>query len=267
MKSLIFSFILAILFCQNTSAQTPTAPTNYTAFGYHKVAPGMHDDFLKLAKVWKKIVTAKKKAGLQEGWSVSKVLMAGAESEYNYVTRHSFTGDAQLANYMEKPFLPEGWMTGLTPEEVELVNRAAEIRTFVKQEIYSGVDETMAADMGKSTIAVFNFFKQPAGKTRADHIKMETDIWKPVHAARVKDGTLKGWLFMNLEFPFGAAQPYDMITIDVYTDMKQMLAPWFDQYFTKIHPGKNMDLLMKQTDEATNLVRGEVRQVIDRLEW
>jgi hypothetical protein len=58
-----------------------------------------------------------------------------------------------------------------------------------------------------------------------------------------------------------------MATIDVYSDMKQMLAPWFDQYFKKIHPGKNVDDLMKQTGDATNLVKGEVRMVIDRLEW
>ncbi len=51
MKSTILSFFLAILFCQanTTSAQT-TEPTRYTVFGYHKVNPGMRDDFLKLGK-------------------------------------------------------------------------------------------------------------------------------------------------------------------------------------------------------------------------
>lgn len=268
MKPLLFSFLLAILFCQITSAQTTAAePTRYTAYGYHKVAPGNHDDFLKLAKAWKKIIALKKKNGMQESWSVSRVALSGAASEYNYVTRHSFAGDAQLANFMEKPFLPEGWMAVLTPEEVELVNRAAEIRTMVKQDVWSEVDKTLADDMDKSTVAVFNFFKQPEGKTRADHRKMEQEIWKPVHAARVKDGKMKGWILLNREFPFGTSQEYDMATIDVYTDMKQLLAPWFDNYFTKIHPGKNVDDLLKRTNESTNLVHGEVRIIIDKLEW
>lgn len=49
--------------------------------------------------------------------------------------------------------------------------------------------------------------------------------------------------------------------------MKQMLAPWFEEYFKKVHPGKNMDEMMKQTGDATDLVKGEVRMVIDRLSW
>lgn len=270
MRTTIFSLLLALLFCQASTASAQTAaaePTRYTAFGYHKVAPGMNDDFLKLAKAWKKIVALKKKNGLQESWSVAKVAMTGAASEYNYVTRHSFVGEVQLANYMEKPFLPDGWMAVLTPEEVVLVNRAAEIRTFVRQDIYSQVDAVWADDIDKATVAVFNFFKQPEGKTLADHRKMEQEIWKPVHAARVKDGKMKGWILFGLEFPFGSAQPYDMVTVDVYSDMKQMLAPWFDDYFSKIHAGKNVDDLLKRTNESTDLVRGEVRITIDRLEW
>jgi hypothetical protein len=269
MKPILFSFLLAILLCQTntTSAQT-TEPTNYIVFGYHKVNPGMRDDFLKLAKAWKKIVAYKKKSGMQDDWSISRVVMpAGASSEYDYVTRHSFIGEEQLAGYLGKPFLPENWETLLTLDEIKLVLRAEEIRTYVKGEVWSTLDRTVAADIGKSTVVVFNYFKQPVGKTQADHIKMETDIWKPVHDARVKDGTMKGWIMLGLQMPFGSSQPYDMATIDVYTDMKQMLAPWFDAYFKKVHPGKNIDELMKQTDAATNLVKGEVRIIFDRLDW
>lgn len=269
MKPIIFSVLLAILFCQanTTSAQT-TEPTRYTVFGYHKVHPGMREDFLKLAKAWKKIVAYKKKNGMQDDWSLSSIISpAGASAEFDYVTRHVFVGDAQLAAHLEKPFLPENWQSLLTLDEIKLVLRANEIRTYVKGEVWSIIDQTMADDIDKSTIAVFNYFKQPEGKTRADHTKMEQDIWKPIHAARVKDGTMKGWILMGLNMPFGSSQPYDMATIDVYTDMKQMLAPWFDAYFKKVHPGKNMDQLMKQTEDTTNLVKGEVRMIIDRLSW
>jgi hypothetical protein len=85
MRNAIFWLFAAILFAQATtsSAQTAAEPTYYTAYGYHKVSPDKHDDFLKLAKAWKKIVALKKKNGMQESWSVSKVALAGAASEYN----------------------------------------------------------------------------------------------------------------------------------------------------------------------------------------
>lgn len=272
MKSFAISLVLATLFLQAgtnyAQVATTTAITHYTAYGYHKVNPGMRDDFLKLAKAWKKIVAWKKQNGMQENWSIARVVSpAGASTEYDYVTRHFFTGETQLAGYLEKPFLPENWQTLLTVDEIGLVLRADEIRTLVKTEVWSTIDETLAADIEKSTVAVFNYFKQPEGKSQADHTKMEQDIWKPVHAARVKDGTMKGWVLLSLNFPFGSAQPYDMATVDVYADMKQMLAPWFDAYFKKVHPGKDVTELMNQTSAATDLVKGEVRVVIDRLSW
>jgi hypothetical protein len=262
-------FVLMAFFCQLTFAQTPAKePTRYTAYGYHKVLPGKGDEFLKLAKVWKKIVAHKKKMGLQEDWSFSRVISpTGASSEYGYVTRHSFLGEDQLANYLEKPFLPENWQSLLTVDEIELQLRSNEIRTYVKGEIWYGIDQTLAEDISKSKVAVFNYFKVADGKTRADHIKAETDYWKPVHAARVKDGSLKGWLLMGLEMPFGSDQPYDLATVDVYADMKAYLAPWTDVYFKKVHPGKDADAMMKQTREASKLVKGDVRIILDRLGW
>ncbi len=96
---------------------------------------------------------------------------------------------------------------------------------------------------------------------------MEKDIWKPVHDARVKDGKMKGWVLLSMEMPFGSSTSYDMATIDLYKDMKQFLAPWFEAYFKKVHPGKDVAELMKQTADATDLVKGDVRIIIDRLDW
>ena len=155
------------------------------------------------------------------------------------------------------------------PAAVGRLKRTDEIRTIVKTEVWSSVEDGIFADGWEKTtkIAVWNYFSPPAGKTRADHINMENDIWKPIHAARVKDGTMKGWVLLGLDLPFGADQPYHMATIDLYTDMAQYLAPWFEAYFKKVHPGKEVAGLMQQTRAATTLVKGEVRMIIDRLDW
>lgn len=124
-----------------------------------------------------------------------------------------------------------------------------------------------APDWEKGKIAVFNYFSSPAGKTRADHTKVEQDIWKPIHAARVKDGTMTRLALLNLELPFGAAMPYNMATVDFYTDMNAYLVGWFNEYFAKVHPGKDVNELIRQTNAASSLDRGEVRMVLDRLDW
>jgi hypothetical protein len=270
MKTRFISFLmLAILFCQTYTAFAQQAePTFYTIYDYMKVKPGKWDDYLKLEKAFKKIHAAKKKAGKLDTWGLMEVLSpSGASMEYNYVTYNVYAGDAQLANYYEGQYMPDNWSNMLTPDEFELVMNANEIRTLVKTEVWSNTDRVVAEDVSSAKISVFNYFDFPATGSHDKHVKVETDIWKPIHAARVKDGTMKGWRMLQMQMPFGADMPYQDATVDLYADMTQYLAAWFDKYFAKVHPGKDMNALMKQTNEACTLLRGEVRMVIDRLDW
>jgi hypothetical protein len=269
MKNILVPLLLSALFWLPGKSFAQTNAQNlkrYTLYAYMKVAPGMEEEYLKMEKVYKKIHAAAKKAGKLETWSLARVMMpAGAHTEYNYVARNVLLGDEQLSNYMEGGY-DASWMSGLTKEEMDLVNRTDNIRTMVKAELWSQVDGVFAPDMSDAKLVVYNYFSSPEGKTRADHIRMEQDIWKPVHAARVHDGKMKGWALLEMNLPSGTSMPYNMITVDLYTGMKQYLAPWFDEYFQIIHPGKNLDNLMAQTQAATTLIRGEVYMIIDRLE-
>jgi hypothetical protein len=228
----------------------------------------MESDYLKLEKAYKKLHIAKKAEGTMDSWSLMYVMSpSGSGNEYDYIARNGLKGEAQLAHYFEGDYMPKNWMSLLTPEEVALVNRTNEIRTIVKSEIWSTVDQTMADDWNKAKILVYNYFTSPEGKTRADHFNVEKTIWKPIHEARVKDGKMKGWVLAQLEFPFGATMPYNSITIDIYSDMGQMLAPWFEDYFKKVHPGKDSNTMIQETNAATTLSKGELRWVVDRLDW
>ncbi len=261
--------MLAILFCQTQSAIAQQAePTYYVAYDYMKVKPGKWDDYLRLEKAFKKIHSAKKKAGKMDTWGLMEVLSpSGASREYDYVTYNIYAGEAQLANYYEGEYMPDNWSQMLTPGELQLVMNANEIRTIVKTEVWTGTDEVLADDFKTSKISVFNYFDFPANGSHSKHVKVETDIWKPIHAARVKDGKMKGWRLLQMQMPFGADMPYQDASVDLYADMAQYLAAWDNQYFAKVHPGKDVSAIMKQTNEACTLLRGEVRMVIDRLDW
>ncbi len=270
MKNMLFLLLLAILYCASNPivAQTPTKPTGYVMMAYMKVAPNMEADYLKMEKAYKKLHAASKKAGKMDDWTLwALVSPRGANCEYNYVAHNRYLGDDQLANSVDGTNNPN-WESLLTPEEVSLVKRTNEIRTLVKSEVWSLVESIMPDDWSKKgKIGIFNYIASPAGKTRADHYKIERDIWMPVHTAHIKDGKMSAWWLMNMDLPFGSSQPYNSIAVDLYPDMKSYLAPWFDEYFKRIHPTKDVNDLMKQTTAATNLVKGEVRMVIDRLSW
>lgn len=270
MKTRFISLLmLAILFCQTQSAIAQQAePTYYVAYDYMKVKPGKWDDYLRLEKAFKKIHSAKKKAGKMDTWGLMEVLSpSGASREYDYVTYNIYAGEAQLANYYEGEYMPDNWSNLLTPDEFELVMNAGNIRTLVKSEVWTATDEVLAKDFETAKISVFNYFDFPATGSHDKHMKAETDIWKPIHAARVKDGSMKGWRLLQMQLPFGADMPYQDATVDLYSDMSQYLSNWFDKYLAKVHPGKDVNALMKQTNESAILLKGEVRMVIDRLDW
>jgi hypothetical protein len=266
---IFFLLLLAILFGQTHTAIAQQAePTTYIIYDYMKVKPGKWDDYMKLEKAFKKIHAARKKAGKMDDWGLMRVLSpAGANMEYNYVTFNVFAGDAQLANQMEGQFMPDNWSNLLTPDEFEVVMKSDEIRTLVKSEVWANLDNVVADDIKSAKISVFNYFDFPATGSHDKHVKAETDIWKPIHAARVKDGTMKGWRMHQMIMPYGAAMPYQDATVDLYADFKQYLAGWIEKYFAKVHPGKDVDALLKQTEESCTLLRGEVRLIVDRLDW
>ncbi len=264
----LWMLLFAILIGQtNTLSAQTDKPVTYVVYSYIKVAPGKHAEYIKLEKAWKKIHAAKKKAGKMDGWGLMAVLSpSGASAEYNYIARNAYLGTDQIAGHFSENFMPENWKSLLTEDEIALINRTDEIRTLIKDEVWSQVDGVFADKLSDNIVSVCNYFKVPEGKTQADHNKMEADIWKPVHAARIKDGQMEGWALMQKEMPFGSSEPYELAAIDIYKDMKSYFTPWFEAYFKKIHPTKKVEDLMKQTIAVTDLVKADIRVRIDKLD-
>ncbi|MEZ4959352.1 MAG: hypothetical protein R2830_06005 [Saprospiraceae bacterium] len=266
MKTIIQSIFLAALFCLNNhflSAQD-SAPQGYYSFDYMKVKPGMHDEYLKLEKAWKKIHQANIKAGKYNFWELTQVAYpSGAGEEYNYVTRINFKGEKQLADYLENWPSPD-LKAILTPEEQALVNRTNEIRTLVKSEIWSHADMALGTGSENEKIVVFNFFNFPETGSRSDHQRVEREYWKPVHEARIKDGKMIGWILLAKQLPWGSADAYHDGTVDLYANMEQFLSQGSPiPYFEKVHAGKDLSKLYAESSAACDLIRQEVRMVVD----
>lgn len=266
MKTFIKIIFGTVFFClsnHSLPAQGDT-PQGYYAFDYMKVQPGMHDEYLKLEKAWKKIHEANIKAGKYNFWELAQVAYpSGAGEEYNYVTRINFRGEKQLAAYIENWPSPD-LAAILTPEERALVDRTSQIRALVKSEIWAHEDLVVDADMSNVKVLVFNFFDIPEGAEPSDHLRVEREIWKPVHDARRKDGKMKGWVLLSKVLPYGSADTYHNATVDLYAGMEQFLnqqnpVPYFEQ----VHAGKDFEKLFAETDAAGDLIRAEVRMVVD----
>ena len=268
MKKLIpvFGLLMAIAFSPHLNAQEEEQGTYYHVLEYMKVAPGGEEDYLKLEAIWKKIHAANVKAGKYVGWELSSVIFPTVNSsEYNFVTRTVFRGAEQLGESMENWSMPDNISSLLTADELKTVNSTSDYRTMVKREVWTIVDMISSGDADETKIVVFNFFKSPEGKSRDDHFRVEENIWKPVHQSRIDAGEMRAWGIVNMELPWGSDYPYDSGSVDGFGSAKEFLASGETMFahFGKAHPGKDADKLLAETNANTDLVKSEIRKILD----
>lgn len=261
--ALLFGIIIFLPF-NSTQAQEDEA--FYSVVNFMKVKPGMGDAYLDLeTKIWKKFHESRKKSGKIVNWMLFQVLSpSGSSVEYNYITVDVYKGAAGLASHYEwDPAAMEGI---LTDEEMKKAMKTDEVRELVKSEVFRRRDAIWTEKEGATgIIQVANYMKFKEGVNGPEYKKVEDEIWKPVHEARVNDGGMTGWAVQSLELPYGSALPYDAVTVDVYETFEDMMAPFFDTYFPKVHPGKDVDDLLDKTGETHDLIKSDVLRRLDSL--
>jgi hypothetical protein len=109
-----------------------------------------------------------------------------------------------------------------------------------------------------------DFMKVAPGKG-ADYLAFERDLWMPVHRERMKSGRLRSWALYGRRFPAGSDTPYNYATITTYDKWQDLDDPILE-HFKKAHPNVSTTEASRRTTEARDLVRGEVWDVIERLE-
>lgn len=272
MKNLIWTFsillIVVVFSTQTISAQETEQQSTYLMIDYMKVKDGQFADYEALEAIWKKIHKARIEADMSEGWYFFRVVApSGANMEYDYVTINRFVGEEQLAKVYETAFIPDGIEKLLTEKEMAMAQKTGQYRDIVKSEVWMAQDAAFADDFLEAKVQVFNFFTLKEGHTRAEHQQIESDIWKPVHQARVDAGRMKGWASLSMVMPYGTEQTYQDATIDIYADMKQFMSPYeFEAFFKKAHPGKDANALMNKIGKVAEIMRGEVRMKLDHIE-
>ncbi|MGH1435456.1 MAG: hypothetical protein ACRBG0_13480 [Lewinella sp.] len=76
---------------------------------------------------------------------------------------------------------------------------------------------------------------------------------------------MQAWGIVNMELPWGSSYDYDSGSVDGFKSVAEFLASgetMFD-HFQKAHPDKDIDKLMAETGANSNLVKSEIRKILD----
>jgi hypothetical protein len=117
----------------------------------------------------------------------------------------------------------------------------------------------------KGTYYVVQYIKVPP-TIENEYLKLETEVWKKMHQARIAKGVLDGWHLYRVISPNGSSTEYNYITILIYNSTLK-LAQHFEEYgvdYTKVLNSEEIALALK-TPELRNVVYEEVWQNTDLL--
>lgn len=111
-----------------------------------------------------------------------------------------------------------------------------------------------------------DYMKVTPGKLD-EYLEVETEMWKPVHQERIKNGELVSWALYGRQFPYGTDTEYDYVTVNVYRSPEVFIKGTdYNALFSKVYPGKDVSQMLAKTDSSRRLVRGDVLYLVDRAE-
>lgn len=114
----------------------------------------------------------------------------------------------------------------------------------------------------KRTFYAIDYMKSKPGQ---NVFKMESELWKPIHAQRVKDGSIVSWAVMAPVF--GGSHDWDYVTVTGYHSLGgvENEEDTFVKLFKKVMPDKSLDTIMKQTQDARDMLHSELLVTVDEV--
>lgn len=266
LQSILIAFA-ALVFISFTysSAYSQADLGNYFAIQYYKVKPTQENTFINLQRdVWKKIHKARIQNDLLDGWFLSRVVApSGTNSEYNYLIVFEYDSAEKLTAHFEGYGV--NYSTILDTEEIALALRSPEIADMVYEEVWRTADQAFVQNSNNQyqyKYQVFNSMKLKPGVDEAEYLKLEHDIWKPIHEERIRRNMMYGWAMYTMIIPGGTERNYHWATVDFYHNLKDYLTPTID-ILRIIHGPEKAPIALEKAVSIRDLLKREVRELLD----
>lgn len=256
--SLIFIFYSTLISAQNNSE-------SYFIVQYFKVEPAKDSEFFDLeTTVWMKMHKARIKSNLLDGYFLFRVISPkGSKTEYNYVVVLEYDTAEKLAGHFEAYGV--NYTEILDDQEIALALRSPEIKDQVYEEVWKTVDIIMnPATDHPFRFQVFNAMKLKDDVQGDEYQNIEVNYWKPWHQHRIKNNQLHGWGLYNMIIPGGTEREYQWATVDYFDKFIDIMSN-DDNAFAKIHGAKNADKYLEETLSKRDLLRTEVRELLESI--
>ena len=99
-----------------------------------------------------------------------------------------------------------------------------------------------------------------------EYLRLEQDVWKPIHEHLVKNGKKKSWFLYGVRSPGGTNQEYNFVTLNVFDTWQDLETPGYPTAVREVHPDKKPEDIGDRTRAARDQVRTEIWALMERVE-
>lgn len=262
----IFALSICLMFCLKIAAIAQDKPV-YVMINYIKTDRGKGGEYVDLIKNYgSKMFQSRVNSGELISWTLYSVGMStDDEDDYDYV---GVAASNSVKNLMEPSSSPMESMKKLMPGATDqmitdVLDTYGKVRVIKNGVILQTMDNIPSTGTRK-TVEI-NYMKVPTGK-EAEYLKLEQEIYKPLHQERIKNGEITGWGVHAVVYPWSDSRPYNYITSNAFSDWDKMMSSNYTNTYKKVFPKGDMAKLNAQTAAARSMYKTEVWNQVIRVD-
>ena len=270
-KLVVAFFMIALLLPAARALSQTTPPQIYVGVNFIKTHPGKQEQYRQLVeKYGKKVNEYLFKNQNLMGWYWYQILMpSGSSADFDYAAVN-ITGS--LGALLDFPMSSKDLFKKVFPEMTDKMisdvqAQFDECRHIVRREIYTpvqGAHTDEAPNAPPSKYMEVDLMHPAAGKT-ADYIKMEKEIFLPLHKERMSMGILKGWGLYEKIMPVDTKMEYEYVTVNYYDDLNK-LGDGYAESVKKLYPQKDMGVMFNETEAMRTMKQSSIWKLMGHID-
>lgn len=258
---LLLPSLLALPALWSQGTATPPATQSYIMVTCLKLVPGtnpadvnkFHNDYtIPLYRATMELNPRLRRFVLQRN-----AVPGGTASECDYRSARVYAGWGGEPARLTAEILQKA---GLTISVDDYFAKRRSLYTLVRTETLRSLPGH--GDMKKGDWMVTNFVKIAPGRF-AEYLANGSDVWQPYNKELIQQGKMAASFRAAVGF-VGSEAPYNAVGITVYSKWDQIVGdPTRSAIFSKVHPGKSLEQVLRTGRDFAPTVRYEIDQVIE----
>ncbi len=259
----LLRYLLLFLFLPLLGSAQPSRIPVYLEVTMYKTNPGKAEAYKNLVRTYGlKTHEAMVRDNKIQGWYFYEVVLSPDNiNSYDFVAVTVTTGFSEMID--NSVSLKEYYNKSKAPKEPafeQVFSQLQEFRVPVRKEIFihrAGLDPKTPV----SKYVQVDYMKPLAGK-RDEYMKMEAEVFYPIHQERIKIGALTDWALYEKFLPFTINSEYDFVTANFFENPRAIIDPKYEEAFNNIPNNIDFIRLSGQIDQTRTMVKSDIWKLV-----